>query len=76
MIVLADKEEVEESTFFISLDGKRIIDQFGNELGHDGYMRNKSNNIIRNYKEKLLQQRKALLAKLNRSSTTKNVLKG
>ena len=55
MIVLADKQEVEENNFFITLDGKRIIDQFGNELGHDGYMRNKSNNIITNYKEKLLQ---------------------
>lgn len=51
-IITADNQEIPTRNFFLSLDETRIIDMFGNVLGHDGYIRDKTNNIISNYKEK------------------------
>lgn len=49
----------------MSLDGKRVVDAFGNRLQVDGRLYDKTGNAIKSYMEKIHTDRKDFITKLD-----------
>lgn len=76
VVVTADNQLVPVERLYISLDGTSVIDQFGNVLGPDGHMRDKTNNIILDYRQRTLQNQRQFIKRLNDSDTVRHMLNG
>lgn len=75
-LTTSDGQVVPISQLFVSLDGRRIVDAFGNRLQVDGRLYDKTGNAIKSYAEKVHTDRKDFIATLDQDEQVRIRLEG